>query len=187
MNYTQLIGVFKKTCLSIVLLLFLQPRGYTQVQPVPVPFSVDKLICEYKTNPISVDAANPRLGWKLVTQDRGIQQTSYEIRVGSNAVSLTKGKDIIWGTGRIYSDQSIQIYYGGPMLTSRQKVYWQVRVWNNKNQVSPWSMVYFWKMGLLKPSDWTAKWIQDTYLSDTTGGPAPMFRKAFVYNRTRRF
>jgi alpha-L-rhamnosidase len=186
MNYIQIMGVLKKAGLSIVLLFLLQAKSFAQVQPLPVPLRVENLICEYKINPISVDAANPRLSWKLITQDRGIQQTSYEIRVGSNAVSLTKGKDIIWGTGRIYSPQSIQIYYGGPMLPSRQKVYWQVRVWNNKNQVSPWSMVNFWKMGLLKKNDWAAQWIQDTYLSDTTGGPAPMFRKTFKLDRKIR-
>ncbi len=187
MSYIQLLGRLNRAGLGIVSLFFITINGFAQVKPAgPPPFRVDNLICEYKANPISVDVYNPRLSWKLITQERDIQQTSYEIRVGDNAVSLTKGKNIIWGTGRIYSNQSIQIYYGGPQLASRQKVYWQVRVWNNKNQVSAWSMVNFWKMGLLKPTDWTAKWIQDTYLSDTTGGPAPMFRKAFKLDRKIR-
>ncbi|WP_439696783.1 family 78 glycoside hydrolase catalytic domain [Mucilaginibacter sp. AW1-7] len=187
MNYTQQISVLKKVCLNIVLLVLISFSSFSQVKPLPPPpLTVDNLICEYKTNPISVAVANPRLSWKLVCPERDIQQTSYEIRVGSNAVSLTKGKDIIWGTGRIYSAQSIQVYYGGPMLASRQKVYWQVRVWDNKNRVSPWCMVNFWKMGLLNPTDWSAKWIQDTYPSDTTGGPAPMFRKSFKLDKKVR-
>jgi alpha-L-rhamnosidase len=179
MNYIAEKGVLKKVYLIIVILIFFLHKGFSQVQNVPVNFKVDNLICEYKVNPIAVDVANPRLSWKLITQDRNIQQTYYEIRVGSNAVSLTKGQDLIWTSGKIPSDQSVHVYYGGPTLTSRQKCYWQVRVWNNKNQVTPWSMVNFWKMGLLKPEDWTAKWIQDNYVSDTTGGPSPMFRKAF--------
>ena len=179
MNYIAEKGVLKKVYLIIVILFFFLHKGFSQVQNVPVNFKVDNLICEYKVNPIAVDVANPRLSWKLITQDRNIQQTYYEIRVGSNAVSLTKGQDLIWTSGKIPSDQSVHVYYGGPTLTSRQKCYWQVRVWNNKNQVTPWSMVNFWKMGLLKPEDWTAKWIQDNYISDTTGGPSPMFRKIF--------
>jgi alpha-L-rhamnosidase len=179
MNYIAEKGVLKKVYLIIVILIFFLHEGFSQVQNVPVNFKVDNLICEYKVNPIAVDVANPRLSWKLITQDRNIQQTYYEIRVGSNAVSLTKGQDLIWTSGKIPSDQSVHVYYGGPTLTSRQKCYWQVRVWNNKNQVTPWSMVNFWKMGLLKPEDWTAKWIQDNYVSDTTGGPSPMFRKVF--------
>ncbi|HMG10181.1 MAG TPA: family 78 glycoside hydrolase catalytic domain [Mucilaginibacter sp.] len=179
MNYIAEKGVLKKVYLIIVILFFFLHKGFSQVQNVPVNFKVDNLICEYKVNPIAVDVANPRLSWKLITQDRNIQQTYYEIRVGSNAVSLTKGQDLIWTSGKIPSDQSVHVYYGGPTLASRQKCYWQVRVWNNKNQVTPWSMVNFWKMGLLKPEDWTAKWIQDNYISDTTGGPSPMFRKVF--------
>jgi alpha-L-rhamnosidase len=179
MNYTAQTGALKKMCLSIVILFFICHQGFAQVQNVPVNFRVDNLICEYKINPIAVDAANPRMSWKLITQDRNIQQTYYEIRVGTNAVSLTKGQNLIWTSGKVPSDESAHVYYGGPMLTSREKCYWQVRVWNNKNQVTPWSMVNFWKMGLLKPEDWSAKWIQDNYLSDTTGGPSPMFRKTF--------
>jgi len=179
MNYIAQTGTLKKMCLSIVILLFICHQGFAQAQNVPVNFRVDNLICEYKINPIAVDAANPRLSWKLITQDRNIQQTYYEIRVGTNAVSLTKGQNLIWTSGKVPSDESAHVYYGGPMLTSREKCYWQVRVWNNKNQVTPWSMVNFWKMGLLKQEDWSAKWIQDNYVSDTTGGPSPMFRKAF--------
>ncbi|MEZ2338637.1 family 78 glycoside hydrolase catalytic domain [Mucilaginibacter sp. RCC_168] len=179
MNYIAQTGVLKKAYLSIVILFFICRQGFAQAQNVPVNFKVDNLICEYKVNPIAVDAANPRLSWKLITQDRNIQQTYYEIRVGTNAVSLTKGQNLIWTSGKVPSDESAHVYYGGPMLTSREKCYWQVRVWNNKNQVSPWSMVNFWKMGLLKQEDWSAKWIQDNYVSDTTGGPSPMFRKAF--------
>jgi alpha-L-rhamnosidase len=186
MNYLVKKGVLKSVCLSIVILFFLHKPGFSQAQIVPVTFKVDNLTCEYKINPIAVDAANPRLSWKLITQDRNIQQTYYEIRVGSNAVSLTKGQNLIWTSGKVPSDQSVHVYYGGPMLTSRQKCYWQVRVWNNKDQVTPWSMVNFWKMALLKPTDWTAKWIQNNYVSDTTGGPSPMFRKVFTLDHKIR-
>lgn len=137
------------------------------------------MVCEYKTNPISVDVSNPRLSWKLYSLIRNTRQNAYEIRVGSNALLLTKGKKLIWESGRVNSDQSTQVPYKGPALISREKCYWQVRVWNNKNQASGWSEVNYWKMGLLNRSDWVAHWIQDTYKSDTTGGPSPMFRKEF--------
>jgi alpha-L-rhamnosidase len=179
MNSIHIISVLKKVCLSIVILFSLSIKSFSQVKPTVVPLRVDNLICEYKTNPIAIDVAKPRLSWKLITQQRNMKQAAYEIRVGTNAVSLTKGKDLLWTSGKVTSDQSVHVIYGGPALTSRQKCYWQVRVWSNQNHVSAWSMVNYWKMGLLKPQDWTAKWIQDNYVSDTTGGPSPMFRKAF--------
>jgi alpha-L-rhamnosidase len=179
MNYISIMSVLKNVCLSIVLLFFLSIKSFSQVKPAIVHLQVDNLVCEYKTNPIAIEAPNPRLSWKLVTELRNIKQAAYEIRVGANAVSLTKGKNILWTSGKVLSDQSIHVSYAGPALTSRQKCYWQVRVWSDQNHVSPWSMVNYWKMGLLKPQDWTAQWIQDNYVSDTTGGPSPMFRKVF--------
>ena len=140
---------------------------------------VDNLICEYKANPIAVDVSYPRLSWKLLTQARNTRQVAYEIRVGTSALALAHGRKTLWETGKVYSDQSVLISYNGPELTSREKFYWQVRVWDNKNNVSAWSMVNYWKMGLLKPADWTARWVQDSYKSDTNNSPSPMFRKTF--------
>ena len=179
MKQAEFITMRNKIPLSAkVLLLILIPFSI-QAKTLVYPVSVGDLVCEYKTNPISVDASNPRLSWKLYTFIRNTRQSAYEIRVGSNALLLTKGKKIIWESGRINSDQSTQVSYKGPALTSREKCYWQVRVWNNKNQASAWSEINYWKMGLLNRSDWSAHWIQDTYKSDTTGGPSPMFRKEF--------
>ena len=181
MNLIPLNNERKKVWLCTVLLTWIFTPGLLQAKKViPVPFRVDNLSCEYKINPASIDVANPRLSWKLITLQRNLHQTAYEIRVGTNAVSLLKGKSLVWTSGHTLSDQSVHIYYGGPPLASRQKVYWQVRVWNNKNQVSPWSQINSWKMGLLKPDDWTAHWIQSNDALDTTGGPSPMFRKVFM-------
>ena len=167
------------------LLLILVPFSL-QAKKLPYPVNTGDLVCEYKINPIGVDIADPRLSWKIFTFARDTRQTAYEIRVGTNALSLTRGKKILWESGRVISDQSIQVPYKGPALTSREKCYWQVRVWNNKKQVSAWSEVNYWKMGLLNRSDWTAHWIQDNYRSDTTGSPSPMFRKNFILKKQVR-
>jgi alpha-L-rhamnosidase len=168
-----------------ILLLLLVPFSL-QAKKLPITLNTGDLVCEYKTNPISIDATNPRLSWKIFSLSRNTKQMAYEIRVGTNAMALTKGKKLIWESGRVLSDQSTQISYKGPALTSRQKCYWQVRVWNGQKQASPWSEVNYWKMGLLNRSDWIAHWIQNTYKSDTTGGPSPMFRKEFIIKKQVR-
>jgi alpha-L-rhamnosidase len=150
------------------------------------PLNADDLTCEYKRNPISIDELTPRLSWKLYTNERNVTQLAYEIRVSDNALLLTKGRNLIWQSGRVISDQSILVPYKGPALISREKCYWQVRVWSNKKQVSPWSSVNFWKMGLLNKSDWTARWIQDPNKADTVNTPSPMFRKAFKLKKPIR-
>lgn len=187
MNYIASKVVRKKVIFFIIAVLFCFKSALAQKPAPPIPpLRAENLICEYKTNPIAIEAANPRLSWKLLAQQRNVIQTAYEVRVGTNAVSLTKGKNILWTSGKVTSDQSVHVNYGGPALASRQKVYWQVRVWNNYGQASPWSMVNYWKMGLLHPEDWTAQWIQNNYDSDTTGGPSPLFRKVFKLSHNVR-
>lgn len=192
--------MLKQICCSVCMLLcFFIPsalraqkhiisagKQYRQEQRTIPALNADDLTCEYKVNPISVDEAEPRLSWKLFSFARDVKQVAYEIRVGDNALSLAKGRDITWTSGKVMSDQSIHVPYKGPALTSRGKWYWQVRVWSNKKQVSPWSSINYWKMGLLSQHDWVAHWIQDTYPSDTTGGPSPMFRKEFKLKKTIR-
>jgi len=191
--------MLKRVCCSLYVLLGILTSFTLQAQKHAAPNSkqvhqaqkafslnADDLTCEYKVNPIAVDEPEPRLSWKLFSFVRDIKQVAYEIRVGDNALSVAKGRDIMWTSGKVMSDQSIHVLYKGPGLTSRQKVYWQVRVWSNKKQISPWSSVNYWKMGLLNHSDWTAHWIQDTYKSDTNGGPSPMFRKVFKLKKPVR-
>ena len=45
------------------------------------PLAVKNLRCEYKSDPMGIDVRRPRLSWELVSTERGVLQTSYEIRV----------------------------------------------------------------------------------------------------------
>src|SRR5687768_12873286 len=67
---------------------------------------VRELTCEYQDNPIGIDTKSPRFSWKLVTNQRGIKQKSYELRVGTDAKTLSKGENVVWQSGLVSSDQS---------------------------------------------------------------------------------
>ena len=47
-----------------------------------------QLICEYKTNPLGIDIANPRLSWQLSASENNVMQSAYEIRVASSPEKL---------------------------------------------------------------------------------------------------
>lgn len=140
---------------------------------------VNDLMCEYQDNPLGIDVLVPRLSWKLVSLRRGVTQQTYELRVGTDKRSLGGGKNIIWQTSKVVSDQSILIPYGGPPVEGRKKYYWQVRVTDNAGNMSPWSDVHSWEMGLLKPGDWSAGWIEPDLPGDSVGQPAPLLRRDF--------
>lgn len=117
--------------------------------------NVTDLVCEYHTNPIGIDILKPRLSWKITSTETNVMQSAYEIKVTDQTA---KGK-ILWNFGKISSDKSVNIEYGGPELKSMQRVYWQVRVWDNNGKATDWSKPAFWEMGILKPELWTANWI----------------------------
>lgn len=118
------------------------------------------LTCEYRQNPLGIESKNPRLAWQLSSRKRNQIQTAYRIIVSDNPESLEKGIGNYWDTGKILSDQSIQIEYKGQPLKAAKNYYWKVMMWDGIRNPSAWSSPGFWQMGLLEPSDWeNAKWI----------------------------
>ena len=141
---------------------------------------VEQLRCEYLDNPLGIDQPQPRLSWVLESNERGVKQTAYQILVAGSEAALKKGTGDLWDSGKVASDETIQIRYGGPALASRQGVWWKVRVWDQDGR-SAESNAARWEMGLLQPADWGAQWIGRT--TDTNSNPAPLFRNAFSLDR----
>ncbi|MDW8344101.1 MAG: glycoside hydrolase family 78 protein [Verrucomicrobiae bacterium] len=124
-----------------------------------------------------MDEPQPRLFWQLDDERRGARQTAYQIVVAASP----KMKPVLWDTGRVASNQNTHVEYGGPPLRSRQRCYWRVRVWDQHNQPSPWSAPASWEMGLLRRSDWQARWIESSLPADhTQSGPCPFLRRSFT-------
>jgi len=117
------------------------------------------LRCDYAINPMGVDSNPPRLFWKLESRERGVRQTAYEIMVSSSAELLAENKGDLWNSGKVNSDETIQIDYAGKPLNSWQEVFWKVRAWDADEKVSDWSRPATWVMGVLKEDDWHAHWI----------------------------
>lgn len=137
---------------------------------------VDHLRTENLTNPIGLDVKQPYFSWQLISSQRNVAQSAYEIRVATDAASLAKAD--AWKSGKINSDQSIHVPYKGAALASGKKYYWQVRVWDHKGTASAWSNIASWQMGLLQASDWKAQWIEPGYTEDKEFA-APLMRKEF--------
>ncbi len=142
--------------LRVLTLLFLAIGLASAAKASVTPFD---LRCEYTTDPLAIVAENPRLFWKERGSGRGQKQTAYQILVADSREHLAHNEGDLWDSGRVSSDETIQIPYQGKSLASNQRVYWKVRVWDEKEKVSRWSKPATWTMGFLHSTDWTAKWI----------------------------
>ena len=121
---------------------------------------VKNLRVEYLVNPIGVDATSPRLSWVIKSAKRGDLQQSFQIIVSSTTENLATDKGDLWNTGKMVSDQSVQVTYRGKSLQSGTKYFWKVRIWDVDGKPSAWSKTAFWSMGLLSKQDWEkAQWI----------------------------
>ncbi|MGB7159778.1 MAG: family 78 glycoside hydrolase catalytic domain, partial [Tepidisphaeraceae bacterium] len=124
--------------------------------------AAERLRCEYRDNPAGIDVVKPRLSWRLRSDQpdaRGQRQSAYHILVASTLEALTGNTGDLWDTGKVQSDETIQIPYGGKPLRSGQEAWWKVRVADGDGNESPWSEPALWSAGLLEPGDWKGKWI----------------------------
>jgi alpha-L-rhamnosidase len=131
----------------------------TPLQLALAAATVANLRCEYRENPQGIDAVQPRLSWILNSIRRGERQTAYQVLVASSEATLQSDQGDLWDSGKVASDQSIQVCYAGRSLMSHAECSWKVRVWDTDGKVTAWSKPARWTMGLLAPADWKAKWI----------------------------
>ena len=137
---------------------------------------VKNLICEYHTDPMGIDIQKPRLSWQMLSAENNVLQTAYEIKVTDQSA---KGSEV-WNSGKVNSAQSVNVACEGPALKSMQRVYWQVRIWDNNNKASAWSAPAFWEMGILEPESWKASWISmDSEKEIKSSKPCQYLRKDF--------
>ena len=173
--------ILSRSIQNLILILFsLTVTGnYFVSGQSPESTIVTSLKTDYYTNPLGIDNLSPRFSWIIEAGRQNTVQKAWQIQVASSRHSLEAG-DLIWDTEKVNSDISIHHSYSGPELQSGQRYYWRVRIWDNHENVSSWSEISFWEMGLLEIDDWQALWIEPDLDEDPEkSGPAPMLRSEF--------
>jgi alpha-L-rhamnosidase len=122
---------------------------------------LNTLRCEYRVNPLGIDAERPRLSWILeATGDRRmVVQRAYQVLAADSLKKLKADEGNLWDSGKVESEQFVHVRYQGKPLGSGQRVYWKVRIWDEQDEPTVYSKPAWWEMGLLKQEDWQAKWV----------------------------
>jgi len=118
-----------------------------------------ELRCDSLLTPLGVDDPRPLFSWQLEDDGYGAKQTAYELQVATESALLSSSKPDIWDSGRVLSEQSIGVAYGGPALQASKRYFWRVKVWDKDGTLYPASEVSWWETGLLESKSWRAKWI----------------------------
>lgn len=105
------------------------------------------LRCEGLSKPLGIDNTNPHFSWKVIS-DCPTEQEAYEIQVASDSIMLTRGKADLWQSHMVSSRQSVMVPYRGKTLSSRQLVYWRVRI-KDARQTSDWSPIQRFSVGVI--------------------------------------
>ncbi len=130
---------------------------------------------EYLINPIGIDIKRPRLMWNC---DGGVRQTAYQI------VAKTDEK-IVWDSGKV-SSSSMCAESPFP-LSSRQRVEWNVVLWDENGSMGGTSEKAYFETGLLSPEDFSAKWISGNYhVNKNKRYPVDCFQKQFFLKSVKK-
>jgi len=177
--------------------IFLFVTCHSQQSSINKDLHIEIMYCEYQQNPLGIDNPFPRFTWIVNCYLKDGFQTAYQILVSDSPENLKENRGNIWDSGKVFSGKSAQVVYQGEKLRSRQKYYWKVRIWDNFDQVSIFSEIAYWEMGLLDPENWKSAWISPPRIFDWAkrdqqrkglskdappelGEPAPIFRKEFT-------
>lgn len=136
------------------------------------------LRCEYLTNPLGIGMVTPGLSWKIKSEIIGTEQIAYQVIAASDSILLTETDADLWNSGKVNSSASLLIPYNGNPLNSRSVVYWKVRIWDENDNVSDWSNVTGFTVGLLQNEDWDSEYIGLPEIGGIV--ESPMLRKAFT-------
>ncbi|MBO4540834.1 MAG: family 78 glycoside hydrolase catalytic domain, partial [Bacilli bacterium] len=125
---------------------------------------------EYLKNPLGIDAIHPVLTWNLEGEDIRFQK-AFEILYRINE-----------GERKTVQKESSSTHYEfEEELKSRDRVSYRIRVQNEVGQWSEESEEQSFSIGLLKKTDWSAKWVYGDYpVSKKKRYPVDCFRKEFA-------
>ena len=152
-------------CISLLLpvVAFSPPSG------TAASFAITEQTVEYLTNPLGVDVT-PRFSWKVVPitdVPRGRSPTAYQLTVKHSSNS-----SVVWDSGKVSSNATHHVSYGGAALVSDARYSWAVSSFLDDGSKIDSSAAATFGTALLSASDWKASWI-------TGGDAARLLRKKF--------
>ena len=80
-----------------------------------------------------------QFSWQISSEANDIRQQAYRIKVASTSEGLKGGPNLMWDSGKLESEDMVQVFYQGRRFPYESTVYWQLEVWlsNEEHLLSP--------------------------------------------------
>ena len=128
--------------------------------------TVKNLKTEYISNPIGVALQGVRFSWQTDCDKRNQYQAAYQILVKD-------GEETAWDSGKVFCADTSGILYQGKPLRPRTKYLWQVKIFTNSGEESPFSALHSFETTLS-----ALEWESAPFIGANTKG-LPLLRKSF--------
>lgn len=146
---------------------------------VPTDLRVDYLV-----DPLGLDNPTPSFSWRVESSGRGGLQRGYQVLVASSEALLDQDVGDLWDSGFVQAGNSVSVVYQGKPLESYAEYFWKVRVWDEQDQVSPYSAPARFEMGILDEREWHGEWIGVPH--ERRPRVSALFRREFLLEKPIR-
>jgi alpha-L-rhamnosidase len=127
---------------SLLLALFLLSGGMDHSTDSP-----SGLMVEFIREPQNVPILDlkPEFSWIVPTDAK--YQTAYRILIASSKEKLEKNIADIWDSNKTISSKSSEIEYGSGNLAINSTYFWKVKIWNDRDEPSEYSILQSFTTG----------------------------------------
>ena len=131
---------------------------------------------EYRKEPVGLAVKEPRFSWKISSDEKGVLQTAYQIRV-------TDGERTVWDSRRRESRDSVLVPYEGEALQEERR--YRVAIISEDNHGNRAEGATWFETGLFDPKGLKARMITHDFPEEETACPV-FYRKFSLEKPVRR-
>ena len=121
-----------------------------------------RLKADQLKNPIGIDVVSPLLSWVCESDKGDRKQTAFEVTIKANGNEVYNSGKVAAGRMNLRPDYK---------AASKQRLTWQVRLWNENDTPGDWSEEAYYETGILDQKNFVAKWIT-AEVSEAASGDA---------------
>lgn len=122
--------------------------NYQSINGYPINASQGNLL-DKNIQSVLIESKKPAFSWELRDDNNNTTQTAYQLLVSDNLALLNNNTGNIWNSGKVASVLSASVLYDGSALKPNSTYYWKIRIWNNHQEISPYSSPIAFYTGMI--------------------------------------